>query len=180
MSKSLSEKKKAIKRRKRLDSDEDEDEDEEDGPAFGFGDDEKDEYEGEHDWEGKEDDDDDDELEAENARLHKELKHFKKQLAQVRRYCEQEGIHDILNTNATPGASGSGSRSQAPPNHRSIRELSIFEEEEDPTGKIPLPAKKSDVTISDIRDMMGLSGRKGSKRWLELRASARVFIHCAY
>ncbi|KAG8732614.1 hypothetical protein FRC10_000813 [Ceratobasidium sp. 414] len=72
-------------------------------------------------------DDNDEDLAAENARLHKEIKHFCKQLEQVHRYCEREGIRDIMTTNTTPGASGSCSQSQV--SRCSIRELSVLHQE---------------------------------------------------
>ncbi|KAG8731028.1 hypothetical protein FRC10_002103, partial [Ceratobasidium sp. 414] len=55
--------------------------------------------------------------------------------------------------------------------HRSIRELSVLSDNDEPGDKIPPPANKGDVKILDIHEMMGLNGRKGDKHWLELWAS---------
>ncbi|KAG8732615.1 hypothetical protein FRC10_000814 [Ceratobasidium sp. 414] len=52
----------------------------------------------------------------------------------------------------------------------------MLSDDDEPGDKIPPPTNKGNVKISDIQEMMGLNGRKGDKRWLELQASIRDLL----
>ncbi|KAG9092480.1 hypothetical protein FRC06_011907, partial [Ceratobasidium sp. 370] len=167
--KSLEDQKKTIKRRKQRDPDDS------DGPAFGDDDFDKDE----DDFGKTDNNDNDNDSATKNARLRKDNKSLRDEIRAIRRMCEQAGLRELLNANATPGASGSGSGSGPPAataDSPSLCDVSELADDDTPGAKIPVPTNKGDVKIADIRKMMGLAKSSGSQRWLEMHHSVRDII----
>ncbi|KAG9079919.1 hypothetical protein FRC06_007319, partial [Ceratobasidium sp. 370] len=165
LSKPTEEKKQVIARRKWQDKSGD------DGPAF---DDDKDD---EDDEDGKIDDEEDGRrvLAAENAKLFKANKKLADELRTIRRMCDRAGLLELMNANATPGASGSGSHTAATDND-SVIDLADVDDGGTPSDKVPVPSNKGDVKASDIRKMVGLGGHNGASRWLEMHRDVRDVI----
>ncbi|KAG9078585.1 hypothetical protein FRC06_008299 [Ceratobasidium sp. 370] len=121
------------------------------------------------DSEDNDDEDDEEEEEeqrgeqgrSEAARLREEIEHLQAELTQIRAMIERQTRQEA---STTPGASGS---SHGGGNSASSSQAAK------PT-KVPVPDKKAQVTIRELRATLGLG--ESDPRWLEIRAIIRDLI----
>ncbi|KAG9104768.1 hypothetical protein FRC06_010275 [Ceratobasidium sp. 370] len=119
---------------------------------------------------GKIDDEEDDQrvLAAENTKLYKTNKKLMDELRTICGMCNQAGLLELMNADATPSASGSGSHAAAAADNVLVIDLADVDDGGAPINKVPVPSNKGDVKASDIHKMAGLGGRNSASPWLEM------------